>query len=331
MRRLPFLNGIRAFEAAARLGGFSSAAAELGVTAAAVSRLVRLLELRMGVTLFERTANRLSLSPAGRQYSDGLGPILDRLADLTGQVAARGDTRTLTVGVGSTFAIRWLIPRLASFRKVAPDIEVRLATGGFTVPYRDDWTCGISLGTGERPGFVACKLFDAVLLPVCAPGFVPRPRSPAELVPKTLLRIAQAPEDWPHWLEAAGASRVRATGPMFDNYGLAIQAACDGLGIAVGIRPYVDDEIRAGRLVAPFPLTVPMGRSWHLYYPPGREREPAFAAFSRWLAEAARSASASDSRAPSRAPRTSRRAAGTRIRSSPHSRAGRADRTGKDS
>ncbi len=288
MRRLPFLIGVRAFEAAARLGGFAAAAAELGVTAAAVSRLVRLLELRIGVTLFERSANRLALSPAGRTYSDGLGPLLDRLAELTAQVAARGDTRTLTVGVGSTFAIRWLIPRLAAFRKIAPDIEVRLATGGYTVPYRDDWTCGISLGTGERQGFVAEKLFDADLLPVCAKDFSPRPRTPADLSPKTLLRIAQAPEDWPHWLEAAGAPRVRATGPMFDNYGLAIQAACDGVGIAVGIRPYVDDELRSGRLVAPFPLTVPMGRSWYLYYPPGREREASFATFAQWLIEAAK-------------------------------------------
>ncbi|MBI3504048.1 MAG: LysR family transcriptional regulator [Proteobacteria bacterium] len=288
MRRLPFLNGMRAFEAAARLGGFAAAATELGVTAAAVSRLVRLLELRMGTTLFERSANRLTLSPAGRTYRDGLGPILDRLAALTEQVAARDDSRTLTVGVGSTFAIRWLIPRLAAFRRHAPDIEVRLATGGFTVPYRDDWTCGISLGTGDRPGFVATRLFDAGLLPVCAPGFKPRPRTPAELSGKTLLRIAQAPEDWPHWLEAAGASRVRATGPTFDNYGLAIQAASDGVGIAVGIRPYVDDEIAAGRLVALFPLTVPMGRSWYLYHLPGREQEAPFATFAKWIVEAAR-------------------------------------------
>jgi len=283
MRRLPFLNGVRAFEAAARLGGFAAAAAELGVTAAAVSRMVRLLELRMETTLFERSANRLALSAAGRTYRDGLGPIFDGLAALTEQVAARDDSRTLTVGVGSTFAIRWLIPRLAAFRKYAPDIEVRLATGGFTVPFRDDWTCGISLGTGERPGFVATKLFDANLLPVCAPGFAPLPRRPADLQGKTLLRIAQAPEDWPHWLEAAGAPRVRATGPTFDNYGLAIQAASDGVGIAVGIRPYVDDEIASGRLVAPFPLTVPMGRSWHLYHRPGREQEAPFAAFAKWI------------------------------------------------
>jgi LysR family glycine cleavage system transcriptional activator len=290
LRRLPFLNGVRAFEAAARRGGFAPAAAELGVTAAAVSRLVRLLELRLGVALFERAANRLALTGTGRAYRDGLGPLLDKLEQLTAEISVRRDARTLTVGVGTTFATRWLIPRLADFRRVAPDIEVRLAAGGFTMPYREDWTCGIALAAGPMPGYAATKLFDAELLPVCAPDFAPRPRTPRDLTPRAMLRMEHAPEDWPRWLEAAGAPRLRATGPDFANYGLAIQAACDGLGVAVGIRPYVDDDIRAGRLVAPFPLAVPMGRAWFLHHPRGRAKDPAFAAFARWLTAAARAA-----------------------------------------
>lgn len=307
MRRLPFLNGIRAFEAAA---------AELGVTAAAVSRLVRLLEQRLGVTLFERAANRLALTGAGRVYRDGLTPIFDQLATLTEQMAGRDDSRTLTVGVGSTFAIRWLIPRLADFRRRAPEIDVRVATGGFTVPYREDWTCGISLGTGEWPGFAVLKLFDADLLPVCAPHFQPRPKTPADLSARSLLRVAHAPEDWPRWLEAANAPRLRAAGTTFDNYGLAIQAACDGLGVAVGIRPYVDDEIRTGRLVSPFGPSVPAGRSWYVYYPPGREKEPAFAAFAQWIVEAARAPGGSGAPTPGPAPRTTSRASASRRRKS---------------
>jgi LysR family transcriptional regulator, glycine cleavage system transcriptional activator len=117
MRRLPFLNGIRAFEAAARTGSFAKAANELHVTPAAVSRMVQLLEARLGFALFERKANRLTLTAAGRTYQGGLTQLFDQLANLTEQVSAIAGNRVLTVGVGPTFATRWLIPRLADFQK----------------------------------------------------------------------------------------------------------------------------------------------------------------------------------------------------------------------
>jgi LysR family glycine cleavage system transcriptional activator len=174
MRKLPFLNGVRAFEAAARQEGFARAADELHVTPAAISRMVQLLEQRLGVPLFERKANRLTLTAAGRAYQAGLTPILDQLALITAQVAAMAGSRVLTIGVGPTFATRWLIPRLADLQKSAPDVEVRFATGGATVPYNDEWTCGIRLGDGNWPGFLAERLFDAELRPVCAPALAQR-------------------------------------------------------------------------------------------------------------------------------------------------------------
>jgi hypothetical protein len=146
MRRLLFLNGIKAFEAAARSGSFSGAGAELNVSAAAISRMVHLLEQRLGVALFERKANRLAMTAAGRAYQNGLTPIFDALASLTAQVTAPSGVRVLTVGVGPTFAMRWLIPRLADFRKEEPDIDVRITTGGAAAPFGDDWSCGIKLG-----------------------------------------------------------------------------------------------------------------------------------------------------------------------------------------
>ena len=123
MRRLLFLNGIKAFEAAARSGSFAAAGAELNVSPAAVSRLVHLLEQRLGVELFERKANRLAMTAAGRAYQSGLTPIFDALASLTAQVTAPTTVRVLTIGVGPTFAMRWLIPRLADFRMDEPDID----------------------------------------------------------------------------------------------------------------------------------------------------------------------------------------------------------------
>src|ERR1041384_1441419 len=160
-RKLPFLNGIRAFEAAARAESFAKAASELHVTPAAISRMVQLLEQRLGVPLFERKANRLVLTAGGRVYQAGLTQIFDQLANLTAQGTAMAGSRVLAIGVGPTFATRWLIPRLANFQKKEPDLEVRFVTGGATVPYNDEWTCGIRLGHGDWPDFAADRLFAA--------------------------------------------------------------------------------------------------------------------------------------------------------------------------
>ncbi len=279
----PYLNGIRAFEAAARLGSLSAAAAELHVTPAAVSRLVKLLEERIGLALFTRHANRLSLTPAGLFYRDGLAPHLAGIARVTEEIAARSAPRAITVGVGATFAMRWLIPRLGRFQALHPGLEVRLATSTAAVPHRPDWTCGIRLGDGRLPGLEALHLFDTALLPVCAPQLAARLRRPADLARVALLRVAHAPGDWPLWLAAAGARRVTAAGPVFDVHGQAQQAALDGLGVALGFPLYIAEDLAAGRLVAPFDLTVPRGDGWWLFSAPGRAADPGFRAFRDWL------------------------------------------------
>jgi LysR family glycine cleavage system transcriptional activator len=287
VRRLLFLNGIKAFEAAARGGSFAAAGQELNVSAAAVSRMVHLLEERLGVALFERRANRLALTAAGRAYQNGLTPIFDALASLTAQVTAPASVRVLTIGVGPTFAMRWLIPRLADFRKEQPDIDVRITTGGAAAPFGDDWSCGIKLGDGAWPGLVAEPLFAADLTPVCTPKLAAFLKRPADLKGPSLLRVAHAAEDWPMWLKAASVTRISARGPEFQFYGQALQAAVDGLGIAMGIRPYIDDDLAAGRLVAPFDLSVPKGMRWYLVYRSFQTEQRDFAAFRRWIIRAA--------------------------------------------
>ena len=225
MRRLLFLNGIKAFEAAARSGSFAAAGAELNVSPAAISRMVHLLEERLGVALFERKANKLALTQAGRTYQGGLTPIFDALASLTAQVTAPANLRVLTIGVGPTFAMRWLIPHLADFRKQEPNIEVRITTGGVAAPFADDWSCGVTLGDGNWPGLVAEPLFAADLLPVCAPKLAASLKRPGDLKGPSLLRVAHASEDWPLWLKAAGVTRISARGTEFQYYGQALQAA----------------------------------------------------------------------------------------------------------
>jgi len=286
MRRLPYLNGIRAFEASARAGSFAGAAKELNVTPAAISRMVRLLEQRLSLSLFVREANRLTLTPAGRSYQAGLTQIFDALANLTDQVKTRASP-ALTVGVGPTFAIRWLIPRLAEFGKIAPEVDVRITTGGVAAPFSDDWTCGIKLGAGDWTGLVAEPLFAADLTPVCAPPVAARIKSRGTLEGETLLRVAHAPDDWPRWLATAGQA-LAAKGPVFEYYGHALQAATDGVGVALGIRPYIDDDLAAGRLIAPFALSVPKGERWYLVFRESRREEPGFLAFRRWISRAAR-------------------------------------------
>jgi LysR family glycine cleavage system transcriptional activator len=283
MRRLPFLNGIKAFEATARHGSFAGAAGELNVSPAAVSRLVHLLEDRLGVALFERKANRLAVTPAGRAYQAGLTPIFDALASLTEQVTAQAGARILNIGVGPTFALRWLIPRLADFCKQEADIEVRFTTGGAAVPFKDDWTCGVALGDGNWPGLTCDHLFPADLSPVCTPIRASRLKRPSDLEGPSLLRVSHAAEDWPLWLEAAGVSWIAAKGPEFEYYGQALQAAADGVGVAMGIRPYIDDDLRAGRLVTPFSLSVAKGKQWYLVYRDFRKGQRAFVTFRQWL------------------------------------------------
>ncbi|MGY3288650.1 DNA-binding transcriptional LysR family regulator [Bradyrhizobium sp. LM3.6] len=214
MRRLLFLNGIKAFEAAARAGSFAAAGLELSVSAAAVSRMVHILEERLGVALFERKANKLLLTQAGRAYQSGLTPIFDALASLTAQVTAPSGVRVLTIGVGHTFAMRWLIPRLSEFRNEEPDIEVRFTTGGASVPFGEDWSCGIKLGTGDWPGLVAEPLFAGDLTPVCVP--------PARFQP-----------------EAAGGPQR----PQPDSRRAFARGLAD---LAEGLRPYKDQRARPG-------------------------------------------------------------------------------------
>jgi LysR family glycine cleavage system transcriptional activator len=285
-RQLPSLNGIRAFESAARHVSFAKAAEELNVTPAAVSRLVKLLEERLGVALFERSANSLALTGAGTRYHDGLTPTLDRIAALTEAVTAEVKPKVLTVGVGPTFAIRWLIPRLPDFAREAPDVEVRLTTGGATTPFSPDWSCGISLGVGDWPDLVSQELIQADLTPVCAPILARTLLHPRDLTGVRLLHVAHAPDDWPRWLESVNMTARPATGLTVAYYGQALQAALDGTGVAMGIRPYIDDDLKAGRLVAPFRHTIPKGSGWYLLVRRERAPEASFQAFRSWITRA---------------------------------------------
>ncbi|TAL76286.1 MAG: LysR family transcriptional regulator [Burkholderiaceae bacterium] len=284
-RQLPSLNGLRAFEAAGRQGSFKAAARELNVTQAAVSHMVGLLEEHLGFALFRRHANRLELTDQGRAFQPGLTDAFDAIARLTEQVGSMRTGPVLTVGVAPTFALHWLIPRLASFNRIHPDIEVRIATGGAMLPPRDDWTCSVRRGKGEWLGYTAEELFPSTLVLVCTPTIAASLHQPHDLHTATLIVVAHLRKQWAWWFEAAGlpAAIRPANEVLFESSAMAIQAALDGVGVAVAQLPYVSDALAAGRLVAPFPITGRRYEGWYLAYRPIREGDSALSAFRDWL------------------------------------------------
>ncbi|HMN15874.1 MAG TPA: LysR substrate-binding domain-containing protein, partial [Bellilinea sp.] len=267
-RQMPSLNGLRAFEAAGRHGSFKAAAEELNVTQAAVSQMVRLLERHLGFALFHRHANRLELTDQGRSFQPGLTEAFDAIARLSEQVASMQAGPVLTIGVAPTLALHWLIPRLTSFNRNHPNIEVRVATGGAMLPLRDDWTCAVSRGQGSWPGYVAEELFPSTLVPVCTPSIAAGLLRPRDLHTATLIVAPHLREQWSWWFEAAGLSAPiqPANEVSFESSMMAIQAALDGVGVAVAQLPYVSEALAAGRLVTPFRIVDRKYEGWYLAY-----------------------------------------------------------------
>ena len=284
-RRTPFLNGLRAFEAAARRGSFTLAAKELGVTQAAVSQQVRLLEKRLGFTLFERRANELELTYQGRTFQPGLTDAFDRIDRLTDQVSTMRSGPVLVAGIAPAFAMNWLMPRLPRFSQAHPDIEFRMATGGERMPLRDDWTCSVRRGTGDWPGYVAEELFPVPLVPVCTPQLAKELRHPRDLSGATLIVVPHLRQQWNWWFDAAGLKGAikPAAEVVFENSPLAIKAVLDGMGVAVAQLPYVSDALAAGRLVSPFPIVRQRYQGWYLVYRPALKDDRALTAFRGWL------------------------------------------------
>jgi LysR family transcriptional regulator of beta-lactamase len=284
-RRLPSLNGLRAFEAAGRHGSFTAAAKELNVTQTAVSRMVRLLEQRLGFALFRRQANTLELTAQGQAFLSGLTDSFDSIARLAEQVAAMRAGPVLTVGVGPTLAVNWLIPRLPGFYDKHPEVEVRMATGGAMRPVRDDWTCTIRRDTAAWPGYIAEELLPSTLVPICTPALAASLRNLTDLRKATLIFVPHLTDDWRIWFEAAGLRapiRPRAE-VSFDNNAMAMQAALDGVGVAIAQPLYVTGALKAGRLFAPFPIIAKKHEAWYFEYRPVRAEDPALLSFRNWL------------------------------------------------
>lgn len=291
-RRLPPLNAIRAFEAAARHLSFARAAEELFVTAAAISQQVRQLEEWLGLPLFHRLARGVLLTEAGQLYAPLLTELLDRMAEATRLVASRDPGDVVTISAMPSLCAGWLVPRLPRLKSLHPDIELRIeATMELTDFSRQAVDLVIRYGTGDWPGLFVEPLMADEVFAVCSPALLERGpplQEPADLRHHTLLHDdvhkSSLEPSWPHFLHYLGQDGIDATrGPRFTYTHMTLQAAATGQGVALASQAFIGQELELGRLVKPFPQTMPGPGNYYLACPPRHAERPQVAALRGWL------------------------------------------------
>jgi len=298
MRKLPPLNGLRAFEAAARHLNFSRAAEDLFVTPAAISHQIKGLEDYLGVSLFRRLPRAVILTDEAQAVLPMVAEGFDKLAQAMDALKETGGSGVLTVSSAPTFASKWLLQHLDDFVEQYPDINVRLDARLDTIDFqRDGVDVAVRLGGGVYPGMRVDQLFDEHVVPVCHPKFLEKPhplKRPSDLKHHTLLHIdwgnIQAPfPDWNMWLASAGVDDVDPTrGPVFTVESMAIAAAVRGTGIALASTYAVADELADGQLVAPFTQTLQSEISYWVVAPERTADQPKVRAFREWILKRAR-------------------------------------------
>lgn len=291
-RRLPPLNALRAFEAAARHLNFSRAADELSVTPGAVSQQIQNLEDYIGAALFKRTPRGLLLTDAAQTALPALREAFDRLAEAASLLTAAVDGRRLTLTAPPSFAAKWLVPRLGRFEAIHPQVDVWLSADMDLVDFAaGDVDLAVRYGGGAYPGLEAIRLIQETVIPVMSPGLnAANPLAePCDLARHVLLHDGSPDADdscpdWQMWLAARGVKGVDgARGPRFNQSSLVIEAALAGRGVALAKRTLAQDDIDAGRLVAPMAITTNVGFAYYVVHPKAKARLPQVKAFVAWI------------------------------------------------
>jgi LysR family glycine cleavage system transcriptional activator len=301
---------LRAYEAACRHLSFKKAAEELHVTPAAISQQIKLLEDYLSVRLFERRTRALALTPPGAAMLPKVREAFDCLAAAVETTRTSGSA-TLIINAPPSFATRWLVPRLPMFAARHPGIEVRLASNvnavdrpGEAVSYSEELVdprsavseVAIRYGSGNYPGLHVEKIFTPDYVPVCSPGLptalrpLARPQDLAQhvLIHDDTIDAREHAAGWGAWLAAAGVPQLDAQpGPRFSNAVLAVEAALVGQGVALALRPLIDADVAAARLIAPIDFAMASPFGYFLVMPESLAHRPSVRAFSRWLLETA--------------------------------------------
>jgi len=286
-RELPPLHSLRVFDVTARCRSFSQAAEQLCLTQGAVSRQIQSLEDYFGFALFVRHPRKpLALTPEALVLAPTVRESLRALEEVTQRLTRRASGLTLKI---PTCAMRWMLPKIMGFRSVEAEVDIQLTTTlSHSVDFDSEpFDAAVVYGERAARGYAQRgALFAEVLTPVCAPALAKRLRTPADLDKHTLLHPTRDHADWRRWLDAAGATKVRADlGQNFETMDLAVYAAVHGFGVAIGDRLLSDEEVAAGRLVRPFELAVATGEHYFLVVPERSLRSTKVMRFRDWLLE----------------------------------------------
>ncbi len=290
-RRLPPLNGLKAFEAAARSESFTRAAKELNVTQGAVSHQVKALENTLGLKLFHRERQQLILTEAGRDYLTVIREALDQIAVGTERLLQRQESGVLTVSTSLDFAAKWLVNRLNRFAEKHSNVDLRVSATTHYVDFaRDDVDIAIRHGDGNWPGLDVQRLYSERLFPVCSPKLVSgrnRITKAADLLQFPLLRLEDA-KNWTRLFEAAGVKATLGSGPVLNRASMLIDAAIDGQGIALARTALAAWDLISGRLVRPVDVSLRVVHTYWIVCPKAVSNIAKIATFRNWvLAEAA--------------------------------------------
>ena len=290
--RLPPLNALRAFEAAARHLNFSRAADELSVTPGAVSQQIQNLEDFVGVALFKRTPKGLLLTDPAQIALPALREAFDRLAEAASMLTAAVDGRRLTVSMAPSFAAKWLVPRLGRFEALNPMVDVWVSAGMELVDFASgEIDIAIRYGAGRYPGLEVTRLMQETVIAVASPELLERQPlvELADLTHHVLLHDGspdadESCPDWTMWLAARGVKGVDGSrGPRFNQSSLVIEAAVGGRGVALAKRALAQADLDAGRLVAPFQIATAVDFAYYVVHPKAKGRLPQVKAFVAWL------------------------------------------------
>ena len=308
---LPPLNALRAFEAAARHLSFAKAAEDLHVTPAAISHQIKALERYAGVKLFRRRHRAVELTDAARDCLPKLREGFECLLEAAERLRAHDGDETLAVSVAPSLATKWLMPRLYRFVTGHPDVDVRISASTRLIDVRrariagsteqigprlDEADICIRFGTGDYPGFSVARLFPVSVAPMCSPRVAngkPALRRPEDLRNQVLIQddtiyFDDATSAWDRWLQAAGVPDLETLrGPRFSHASLALEAAADGLGVALSLTVLAKTDLAAGRLVMPFELSLPLVFAYYIVSPAAAADAPNVCSFRDWLLEEA--------------------------------------------